>query len=79
MWCFPSGLIRSRKELRANGIMLAVFGATVLPYALWNWSNHGVFKATPLEGAGSYMHIGYRGGNTGYTDPGPQLQELHGR
>lgn len=73
---FPVGYVvlsfwfdRSRKELRANGIMLAVFGATVLPYALWNWSNHGVFKATPLEGAGSYMHIGYWAGKIpGYTD-----------
>ena len=49
--------------------MLVVFGATVLPYVLWNYSNHGVFKATPLEGAGSYMHIGYWAGKTpGYTD-----------
>ena len=60
---------RALPNIKGNIVMLVVFGATVLPYVLWNYSNHGVFKATPLEGAGSYMHIGYWAGKTpGYTD-----------
>jgi hypothetical protein len=60
---------RSRSGIITNGSMLLTFMATVLPFALWNMRNHGVFKATPLEGAGSYMHIGYWGGKLpGYTD-----------
>lgn len=60
---------RARPNIGANIIMLAMFGATVLPYAMWNYTNHGIFKATPLEGAGSYMHIGYWAGKTpAYTD-----------
>jgi hypothetical protein len=36
---------------------------------LWNKRHHGVFKPTPLESAGSYMHIGYWGGKIpAYTD-----------
>lgn len=60
---------RTRPNFSSNVVMLGVFSLLVLPYALWNYSNHGVFKATPLEGSGSYMHIGYWGGKIpGYTD-----------
>jgi hypothetical protein len=73
---FPFGFIllsiwfdRSRPNMISNAILFVTFTATVLPYAFWNLSNHGVFKATPLEGAGSYMHIGYWGGKMpGYSD-----------
>jgi hypothetical protein len=50
-------------------LMLAVFCLTVLPFGIWTKVNHGIFKVTPLEGAGSYMHLGYWSGKTpGYTD-----------
>lgn len=39
--------------------LLAVFGATMLPYALWNQRHHGVFKPTSLEGGAGVMQIGF--------------------
>ncbi len=60
---------RHRVARLGNGLMLVTFACTVLPFAFWNLRNHGVFKATTLESAGSYMHIGYWGGKIpGYTD-----------
>jgi len=40
-------------------VLLALFGATMLPYALWNLKHHGVFKPTPLEGGAGVMQIGF--------------------
>lgn len=57
------GLVRSQL------LMLLVFCITVVPFGIWTKVNHGIFKVTPLEGAGSYMHLGYWSGKTpGYTD-----------
>jgi hypothetical protein len=64
-WCVE----RSWANVRAHLLMLAVFLGTVLPFGFWSLKHHGVFKVTPLEGAGSYMHIGYWSGKTpGYQD-----------
>ncbi len=50
-------------------LMLGIFLVTLLPYGAWNYQHHGVFKVTPLQGSGSYMHLGYWSGKTpGYTD-----------
>lgn len=60
---------RTRATIQGSILMLVTFALTVMPYAMWNLRQHGVFKATPLEGAGSYMHIGYWAGKIpGYTD-----------
>lgn len=49
--------------------MLGMFVLTLMPFGIWNKVHHGVFKVTPLQGAGSFMHIGYWSGKTpGYTD-----------
>ena len=62
-------LDRPHAHVRELLLMLAVFGATLLPFGFWSLANHGVFKVTPLQGAGSYMHLGYWSGKTpGYTD-----------
>ncbi|MBD2721810.1 hypothetical protein IC234_06685 [Hymenobacter sp. BT189] len=39
--------------------LLLVFGATMLPYGLWNLRHHGVFKTTSLEGGAGVMQIGF--------------------
>lgn len=39
--------------------LLALFGATMLPYALWNYRHHGMFKPTSLEGGAGVMQIGF--------------------
>jgi len=50
---------RSRTDTKGHLIMLAVFGLTLMPFGFWNLRNHGVFKVTPLEGGGGYMHFSY--------------------
>jgi len=40
-------------------VFLALFALTLLPYSLWNYKHHGVFKPTPLEGGGGVMQIGF--------------------
>lgn len=60
---------RSWAEARGLVLMLTVFGATLLPYGLWNRFQHGVFKITPLEGGAGVMHFGLWAGKLpGYTE-----------
>lgn len=40
-------------------VLLGLFGATMLPYALWNYQHHGILKTTPLEGGGGVMQLGF--------------------
>jgi hypothetical protein len=40
-------------------ITLCVFGITLLPFAFWNRSHHGVFSVTPIEGGGGVFNLGY--------------------
>ncbi|MBZ0205162.1 MAG: glycosyltransferase family 39 protein [Flavobacteriales bacterium] len=64
-WVIDRGASNVRHQL----LMLVVFALTVVPFGIWNKVNHGVFKVTPLQGAGSYMHLGYWSGKMpGYTD-----------
>ncbi len=65
-WCH-------RKEgwawLKGYTVMVTVFGVTLLPFGLWNLRHHGVFKVTPLDGGGGYMHFSYWCGKfPGYRD-----------
>ncbi len=60
---------RRKADLLKHLLMLGVFTVTLMPYGVWNKVHHGVFKVTPLQGTGSYMHLGYWSGKTpGYTD-----------
>lgn len=60
---------RSWAEARGMLLMLVVFGATLVPYGLWNRARHGVFKITPLEGGAGVMHFGLWAGKLpGYTE-----------
>ncbi|RZK61559.1 MAG: hypothetical protein EOO59_04755 [Hymenobacter sp.] len=38
---------------------LLLYGATMLPYAAWNYRHHGVFKPTSLEGGAGVMQVGF--------------------
>lgn len=40
-------------------LQMMLFGATMLPYGVWNYRHHGVFKLTPLEGGAGVMQIGF--------------------
>lgn len=60
---------RTKAEMAAQFAVLFIFGLTLLPYAVWNERNHGVFKVTPLEGGAGVMHFGYWCGKLpGYTE-----------
>ncbi len=60
---------RNKANLPKHLVMLGLFVLTLIPFGVWNKVHHGVFKVTPLQGSGSYMHIGYWSGKTpGYTD-----------
>ncbi|MGI4873451.1 MAG: hypothetical protein ACRYFX_20020 [Janthinobacterium lividum] len=39
--------------------LLALFGATMLPYAAWNHHHHGVWKPTSLEGGAGVTQLGF--------------------
>ena len=60
---------RNKANVPKQLLMLGLFALTLIPYGVWNKVHHGVFKVTPLQGSGSYMHIGYWSGKApGYTD-----------
>jgi hypothetical protein len=60
---------RNKANLPKHLVMLGMFVLTLVPFGVWNKVHHGIFKVTPLQGAGSFMHIGYWSGKTpGYTD-----------
>ena len=40
-------------------LFLGLYGATMLPYTLWNYRHHGVLKPTSLEGGAGVMQIGF--------------------
>lgn len=50
-----------RRAFRAPlaAAFLLLFGGTLIPYGLWNYKHHGVFKVTSLEGGGGVMQIGF--------------------
>ncbi|MBK6776091.1 MAG: hypothetical protein IPG74_09710 [Flavobacteriales bacterium] len=55
---FKRGRLPWMKEITALGI----FGLSLIPFGLWNQSNHGKFSVTPLEGGGGVFHTGYWAG-----------------
>ena len=55
---FITSLLK-REIFRAQVASLAIFIISALPFGLWNLSNHGVFKITPLEGGAGVAHMGY--------------------
>ena len=40
-------------------ISLIVFSVGLIPFGLWNYNNHGVFKVTSIEGGAGVAHMGY--------------------
>jgi 4-amino-4-deoxy-L-arabinose transferase-like glycosyltransferase len=44
---------------RYTVLHVVLFTTTLLPFSLWNYFNHGVFKPTPLEGGAGVAHMGY--------------------
>jgi hypothetical protein len=60
---------RDRSRMVPHVVMLGTYVLLLLPYGFWNQRHHGVFKLTPLEGAGSYMHFAnWCGKFPGYTE-----------
>lgn len=57
-------LLVLRRTFNRKGalLFLAVFGATLMPFGLWNLRHHGVFKVTSLEGGAGVMHLGWWAG-----------------
>lgn len=41
---------------------IGLYLLTLLPFSLWNYNHHGVFKPTPLEGGGGVVHMGWWSG-----------------
>lgn len=56
-------------DMRGHLIMISTFALLILPYGIWSLRNHGVFKVTPIQGSGGYMHFAYWCGKMpGYRD-----------
>jgi hypothetical protein len=52
-------LIIYRQHLK-NYIFISIFFMIgIMPFAMWNQANHGVFKPTTIEGMGTIAHTGY--------------------
>lgn len=45
-------------QMRYSGLQLAAFSLTLLPFSLWNYRHHGVFKPTPLQGGAGAAYQG---------------------
>jgi len=56
---FISICIFQKSLIKFTGLHLVVFAFTLLPFSIWNYKNHGVFKPTPIEGGAGVAHIGY--------------------
>lgn len=39
--------------------VLLIYVVSMLPYGYWNYSTHGIFSVTSIEGGGGVMHLGY--------------------
>ena len=59
LFFFIYKLIFRRDNLKLYALSLLLYLLLLLPFGFWNYSNHGVFKVTPLEGGGGIMHLGY--------------------
>lgn len=59
LFFFIYKLIFKRDNLKFHALSFVLYLLLLLPFGFWNYSNHGVFKVTPLEGGGGIMHLGY--------------------
>jgi hypothetical protein len=59
-------MLLKKRSLKYNVTYLVLFLLSLIPFGLWNKSNHGVFKITPLEGGNGVM---YQGGYWDYRLP----------
>ncbi|HEY0428216.1 MAG TPA: hypothetical protein VGC76_10580 [Pyrinomonadaceae bacterium] len=56
---FVYKLIFKRDNLKLDALSAFLYLILLLPFGFWNYSNHGVFKVTPLEGGAGILHLGY--------------------
>lgn len=59
-------LLFYRDSIKYASVMLMVFLFSLIPFALWNKANHGVYKVTPLEGG---IGVAFQGGYWDYRLP----------
>lgn len=52
-------LLFDRTNLKYSAVYLFLFIISLLPFAFWNKSAHGVFKVTPLEGGAGAANLGF--------------------
>ncbi len=52
-------LLFRKPLLKYFALHFTVFFVSLLPFSYWNYTNHGVFKPTPIEGGAGVAHIGY--------------------
>lgn len=50
-------LIFKRENLKLYGLQIFLYSIFLVPFAVWNYNNHGVFKVTPIEGGGGVLHL----------------------
>lgn len=52
-------LIFQRREIKLQVLSVFLYLLLLLPFGFWNYSNHGIFKVTPLEGGAGVAHMGF--------------------
>lgn len=58
-FCFDWIVNKSNFELFKNSLLIVVYLITMIPFGLWNYNHHGVFKITSLAGGAEVMNAGY--------------------
>ena len=58
---FTLDLFIYRKNFKfiKNSISILIYFLTMIPFGLWNYQNHGVFRITSLQGGAEVMNAGY--------------------
>ena len=53
-------ILFNRSRIKYGSVMLVAFILSLIPFAIWNKSKHGIYKVTPLEGGyGAALQSGY--------------------
>ncbi|MBI5540685.1 MAG: hypothetical protein HY951_11540 [Bacteroidia bacterium] len=52
-------IIQNKQQYKLSLIFIFFYIALLIPFGLWNKSNHGIFKITTIEGAAGAMHLSY--------------------
>jgi hypothetical protein len=55
----PFSLFSGVREVKFFSAQLMFFAIGLMPFAVWNYQNHGVFKPTPIEGGAGVAHYGF--------------------